>query len=86
MENNPKRNIYYTFCHIIFCFCSFFYLKNKTMKNSQLTDMLQVYFQCNTNRKNILQKVLLLLFSIVHLIFFEENISNNAILFIYFRG
>jgi hypothetical protein len=22
MENNPKRNIYYTFCHIIFCFCS----------------------------------------------------------------
>jgi hypothetical protein len=21
MENNPKRNIYYTFCHIIFCFC-----------------------------------------------------------------
>jgi hypothetical protein len=56
MENNPKRNIYYTFCHIIF-----FYL----------------------------QKVLLLrlgLFSIVYLIFFEEKISNNAILFIYFRG
>jgi hypothetical protein len=23
MENNPKRNIYYTFCHIIF----FFYLQ-----------------------------------------------------------
>jgi hypothetical protein len=56
MENSPKRNIYYTFCHIIF-----FYL----------------------------QKVLLLrlgLFSIVYLIFFEEKISNNAILFIYFRG
>jgi hypothetical protein len=55
MENNPKRNIYYTFCHIIF----------------------------------FLQKVLLLrlgLFSIVYLIFFEEKISNNAILFIYFRG
>jgi hypothetical protein len=36
-----------------------------------------------------LQKVLLLrlaLFSIVYLIFFEEKISNNAILFIYFRG
>jgi hypothetical protein len=54
MENNPKRNIYYTFCHIIF-----FYL----------------------------QKVLLLrlgLFSIVYLIFFQEKISNNAILFIFF--
>jgi hypothetical protein len=54
MENNPKRNIYYTFCHFFF-----------------------------------LQKVLLLrlgLFSIVYLIFFEEKISNNAILFIYFRG
>jgi hypothetical protein len=36
-----------------------------------------------------LQKVLLLrlgLFSILYLIFFEEKISNNAILFIYFRG
>jgi hypothetical protein len=57
MENNPKRNTYYMFCHIII----FFYL----------------------------QKVLLLhlgLFSIVYLIFFEEKISNNAILFIYFRG
>jgi hypothetical protein len=35
------------------------------------------------------QKVLLLrlgLFSIVYLIFFEEQLSNNAILFIYFRG
>jgi hypothetical protein len=57
MENNPKRNIYYTFCHIIFFFN--------------------------------LQKVLLLrlgLFSILYLIFFEEKISNNANLFIYFRG
>jgi hypothetical protein len=56
MENNPKRNIYYTFCHIFFFFN--------------------------------LQKVLLLrlgLFSIVYLIFFEEKISNNANLFIYFR-
>jgi hypothetical protein len=53
MENNPKRNIYYTFCILLF------------------------------------KKVLLLrlgLFSMVCLIFFEENISNNAILFIYFRG
>jgi hypothetical protein len=36
-----------------------------------------------------LQKVLLLrlgLFSILYLIFFEEKISNNANLFIYFRG
>jgi hypothetical protein len=36
-----------------------------------------------------LQKVLLLplaLVSIIFLIFFEEKISNNAILFIYFRG
>jgi hypothetical protein len=36
-----------------------------------------------------LQKVLLLrlsLVSILYLIFFEEKISNNAILFIYFRG
>jgi hypothetical protein len=35
------------------------------------------------------QKVLLLrlgLFSIVYLIFFEEQLSNNAILFIYFCG
>jgi hypothetical protein len=57
MENNPKRNIYYTFCHII------------------------IFFN--------LQKVLLLrlgLFSILYLIFFEEKISNNANLFIYFRG
>jgi hypothetical protein len=37
----------------------------------------------------ILQKVLLLrlaLVSILFLIFFVEKISNNAILFIYFRG
>jgi hypothetical protein len=37
----------------------------------------------------LFKKVLLLrlgLFSMVCLIFFEENISNNAILFIYFRG
>jgi hypothetical protein len=32
---------------------------------------------------SVLQKVL---FSIVYLIFFEEKLSNNAILFIYFRG
>jgi hypothetical protein len=38
---------------------------------------------------SVLQKVLLLrlgLFSILYLIFFEEKLSNNAILFIYFRG
>jgi hypothetical protein len=55
MENNPKRNIYYTFCHIFF-------------------------FN--------LQKVLLLRLGLFvqYLIFFEEKISNNANLFIYFRG
>jgi hypothetical protein len=57
-------------------------MENNPKRNMYLLHVLSYYFF-------FLQKVLLLrlgLFSIVYLIFFEEKISKNAILFIYFRG
>jgi hypothetical protein len=56
MENNPKRNIYYTFCHIFF------------FKSSE----------------GIVIAFRIVFHSILD--FFRRKISNNAILFIYFRG
>jgi hypothetical protein len=63
--------------------CKFISIPWKTILNAIFIRRSHIIFFLN------LQKVLLLrlgLFSILYLIFFEEKISNNAILFIYFRG